>query len=237
MNPFSIDEMAEAIHRAIQMPRDESRKRMRRLRSRDGGKYHLSLGRENPDDSVEDRFFRTGGGTERRPAGLPVQPDDEPLLDRLAEVASEIGAASHFLLCLDFDGTLAPIVPDPADARMPGETRAVLDQLVSQPGVTVAVVSGRAAEDLQTRVGLNVILAANHGLEIIEGNTCWRHPTAAGLQPILHEICGELVARASRNSRRAGRGQGPHCELSLSQCGERRRAPDFRNTEYCRCAA
>ena len=118
----------------------------------------------------------------------------EPLLERLPEVASEIGAASHLLLCLDFDGTLAPIVPNPADARMPGETRAALGQLMSQPGVTVAVVSGRAAGNLQILVGLNVILAGNHGLEIINSNTCWRHPIAAGLQPVLHEICGELVA-------------------------------------------
>jgi trehalose 6-phosphate phosphatase len=44
-------------------------------------------------------------------------------------------------------------------------------------------------------VGLNAILAGNHGLEILEGNTSWRHPTAAALQPVLHEICGELVAR------------------------------------------
>jgi trehalose 6-phosphate synthase len=33
VNPFSIDEMADAIHRAIAMPRDESGKRMRRLRT------------------------------------------------------------------------------------------------------------------------------------------------------------------------------------------------------------
>jgi trehalose 6-phosphate phosphatase len=119
----------------------------------------------------------------------------EPLFDRLPEVASEIGAASHLLLCLDFDGTLAPIVPDPADPRMPEDTRVAFDQLTSLPGVTVAVVSGRAAGDLQTRVGLNVILAGNHGLEIIDSNSCWRHPTAVELQPVLHGICGELVAR------------------------------------------
>ena len=33
VNPFSIDEMADAIHRAVAMPRDESCKRMRRLRA------------------------------------------------------------------------------------------------------------------------------------------------------------------------------------------------------------
>ena len=122
----------------------------------------------------------------------------EPLLGRLDEVASEIGAASHFLLCLDFDGTLAPIVPDPADAHISGETRAVLERLTSLPGVTIAVVSGRSVRDLQTRVGLNVILAGNHGLEMIEGNTRWRNPAAATWEPLLHEICRELVVRAGQ---------------------------------------
>jgi trehalose 6-phosphate phosphatase len=122
----------------------------------------------------------------------------QPLIDRLPEIASEIDAASHLLLCLDFDGTLAPIVPDPADARMSAETRAVLEQLTSRPAVTAAVISGRSARDLQMRVGLNAILAGNHGLEIIEGNAIWRHPAAARWQPVLHEICGELVARAGQ---------------------------------------
>jgi trehalose 6-phosphate phosphatase len=121
----------------------------------------------------------------------------EPLLDRLPELAREIGGASHFLLGLDFDGTLAPIVADPANAYMPEATRAVFEQLAALSGVTVAVISGRAAEDLRDRVGLNVILAGNHGLEIIENNTRWSHPEAATWQPVLREICGELVSRAA----------------------------------------
>jgi trehalose 6-phosphate phosphatase len=121
----------------------------------------------------------------------------EPLFDRLPEVAREIGGASHFLLGLDFDGTLAPIVPCPEDSRMPARTRAVLERLVSQPGTTVAIVSGRACENLRSRVGLDVILAGNHGLEIMSGNTHWRHPTAVKSQPALHEMCAELSALAA----------------------------------------
>jgi trehalose 6-phosphate phosphatase len=80
---------------------------------------------------------------------------------------------------LDFDATLAPIVSDPTDAHIPGETQAVLEQLTSRPGVTVARISGRSARDLQMRVGLTAILTGNDGLEMIEGNTRWRHPAAA----------------------------------------------------------
>jgi trehalose 6-phosphate phosphatase len=126
----------------------------------------------------------------------------EPLLDRLPEVAREIGGASHFLLGLDFDGTLAPIVAEPANAQMPETTRAAFERLALLPDVTVAVISGRAADDLRGRVGPNVILAGgvlagNHGLEIIESNTLWRHPKAVSWQPVLHGICGELVSRAA----------------------------------------
>jgi trehalose 6-phosphate phosphatase len=121
----------------------------------------------------------------------------EPLLDRLPELAREISGASHFLLGLDFDGTLAPIVADPATACMPDATRAVFDRLASLVSVTVAVISGRAAEDLRTRVGLNVILAGNHGLEIIEGDTRWSHPEAVNWQPVVRKICGELASRAA----------------------------------------
>jgi trehalose 6-phosphate phosphatase len=121
----------------------------------------------------------------------------EPLFDRLPEVAREIGRTSHFLLCLDFDGTLAPIVPFPADSRMPGATRAALERLVSKAGTTVAIVSGRACENLRSCVGMDVILAGNHGLEIMSGNTHWRHPTAVKWQPALHEMCAELRALAA----------------------------------------
>lgn len=119
----------------------------------------------------------------------------EPLLDRLPEVAREIGGAAHFLLGLDFDGTLAPIVSDPAEARMPDETRSVVRALASNPRISVAVVSGRAPEDLRARLGLDVIVAGNHGLEIVENGSYWSHPKAAKWQPALRGICSELAAR------------------------------------------
>ncbi len=121
----------------------------------------------------------------------------EPLLDRLPEVAREIGGAAHFLLSLDFDGTLAPIVSDPPKACMPDQTRTVVAALASHPRITVAIVSGRAVADLRERVGLDLIIAGNHGLEIIDNGVLWRHPKAAKWQPALHRICNELVARTS----------------------------------------
>jgi len=68
-------------------------------------------------------------------------------------------------LFLDFDGTLAPIVPRPELAELPASTRAVVAHLASL--VPVCVVSGRALADLEDKVGLeNVYYVAEHGCEV-----------------------------------------------------------------------
>ncbi len=77
-------------------------------------------------------------------------------------------AASRLVLASDFDGTLAPIVPEPADARAPEGTVRVLGRL-SRCLRGVAVISGRDSADLAARLPLPALmLIGNHGLE-------WRH--------------------------------------------------------------
>lgn len=68
------------------------------------------------------------------------------------------------LVAFDFDGTLAPICDHPADARVPAavaETAARLCELVP-----VAVLSGRALGDLQSRLPFApAFVVGNHGAE------------------------------------------------------------------------
>lgn len=119
----------------------------------------------------------------------------ELLSDQREAIAREIGAAPHLLLCLDFDGTLAPIVADPADACIPAGTSAVLASLARRPDVTLAIVSGRSVADLRSRMELSMILAGNHGLEIAASRYDLRNPQAAKWQRALHEISSELKTR------------------------------------------
>jgi trehalose 6-phosphate phosphatase len=71
------------------------------------------------------------------------------------------------LLAFDFDGTLAPICDDPAEARIDRAAVAMLAQTTQMEGVVVAIVSGRDADDLARRVPTpGVYLIASHGLEI-----------------------------------------------------------------------
>jgi trehalose 6-phosphate phosphatase len=68
----------------------------------------------------------------------------------------------------DLDGTLAPIVERPGDARVPSETRELLADLAGVFGL-VAIVSGRRAADARSLVGLDQLTyIGNHGLERLD---------------------------------------------------------------------
>ena len=78
-----------------------------------------------------------------------------------------LAAAPELLVALDFDGTLAPIVAVPADARALPAALDAIHGLAALPGTTVVLVSGRALADLATVSGLGppVRLIGSHGLE------------------------------------------------------------------------
>jgi len=74
-------------------------------------------------------------------------------------------ASSNVLVAFDFDGTLAPIVRDPARAAMRPMTRRLLTEVARR--YPCVVISGRARQDLIKRVGSVPVfhLAGNYGLE------------------------------------------------------------------------
>jgi trehalose 6-phosphate phosphatase len=89
----------------------------------------------------------------------------------LQQLCAEPGETGLFL---DFDGVLAPIVARPEDAAAPAETRAQLERLVEKYAL-VAVVSGRAGEDVRARVGVGgVVCVGSHGLEAEPMAERWR---------------------------------------------------------------
>ena len=80
-------------------------------------------------------------------------------------------ATARLLVASDFDGTLAPIVADPADARpLPGAADALL-ALAGLPSTTVVLVSGRALSTLRELSSMPppVHLVGSHGAEFDSG--------------------------------------------------------------------
>ncbi len=112
------------------------------------------------------------------------------------DVCRRIKQSRQRLLLCDYDGTLTPIVDNPEMANLSDEMRKLLDRLVRKPGVTVAIVSGRALADIKERVGNSgVIYAGNHGFEIEGPEIQFIHPLKEEISSIIH-LMGTVLKRA-----------------------------------------
>jgi trehalose 6-phosphate phosphatase len=112
----------------------------------------------------------------------------------LDDLRRAVEAAGRVLVALDFDGTLAPIVPHPEDAAIPAETGERLRGLSCSEHCSVAVISGRSVADLQARVGLDLIYGGNHGLEIEGHGVSFVHPEAELLRHAVDYAAWDLQA-------------------------------------------
>jgi trehalose 6-phosphate phosphatase len=91
-------------------------------------------------------------------------------MDPLGLLAAEPRRAA---ILLDVDGTLAPIVDDPEDARVPDSTRRDLERLAGRYAL-VACVSGRASKVARRIVGVpELTYVGEHGLELDPEAEAW----------------------------------------------------------------
>jgi trehalose 6-phosphate synthase/phosphatase len=161
VNPYDLDETSDAIHRALTMDEAERRSRVASMRVREA--------RDNVYAWVS--HFLEEADSESAPL--------RPLTD------AEIGAwlepflkQYHLSVFLDYDGTLTPLVEHPSKAKLPAEVRKYLKTLIARDDTDVAIVSGRALDDVRKMVGIEqVTYAGNHGLEVL----------APDLPPFRHE--------------------------------------------------
>lgn len=118
------------------------------------------------------------------------------LFNAWEDVVNKIRAATHTLLMFDFDGTLTPIVDTPEMATLYERSRNFLKSLVRCRNFTIAIISGRAINDLQCKVAVpGIIYAGNHGLEIEGPNLRFVHPIANEVKPVLR-VMGLVLKKA-----------------------------------------
>jgi trehalose-phosphatase len=126
----------------------------------------------------------------------------------LLQAIATFAGRPQVLVALDFDGTLAPFVLDPLQARaVPGGLE-VLRAAAGLRGVEVAVVSGRDLQTLAALTGIDpddgITLIGSHGAQTNLGGRSNLHPTADAFfldeeaTARLSGISGELEAIRSR---------------------------------------
>jgi trehalose 6-phosphate phosphatase len=122
------------------------------------------------------------------------------------------------LIASDFDGTLSPIVDDPAAARLIDGAAEVLVELDGRVG-ELAIISGRPLAHLQRHVPEGPTLVGLYGLESLRHGVRQDHPAA--------DIWRPVVAAAVRDAARDGPA-GVHVESKeLSLTLHYRRHPEL----------
>jgi trehalose 6-phosphate synthase/phosphatase len=163
VNPFDIEAVADALHRALSMSQDERRARMSALRDRV---------RANDVRVWVSRFVAAAERASDRSNATVASPA-EGVQRRLAPWLAQRPAVALFL---DYDGTLTPLTARPDDARLSDLARQTLAQAARTPNLDTVIVSGRSLDDIKQRVGVpGLTYVGNHGFEMEGPGIAFRH--------------------------------------------------------------
>jgi trehalose 6-phosphate phosphatase len=114
-----------------------------------------------------------------------------------AGLAALLADPGRSLIGLDFDGTLAPIVPDPAAARALPAAAAALRRLSGRVG-TLAIITGRPATEAVEYGGLadmpRIIVLGHYGRQRWSDGRLTAPPPPAGLADARARLPGVLAA-------------------------------------------
>ncbi len=116
----------------------------------------------------------------------------------LVAALDEAAATEHLLVASDFDGTLAPIVNNPSDARALPRAAAALVELADAAQTSVVLVSGRALAVLRelSAMPATVHLVGSHGAELDTGGAAGSDAgnVPGFTDPIDTELLGRITA-------------------------------------------
>jgi trehalose 6-phosphate synthase/phosphatase len=177
VNPYNIDSVAEALHRALTMPEDEREVRIRAMRIREV--------RHSLRTWLHDFLGEASSAIEGM---APVRESD------FEEWIGDFAEGRRLAVFLDFDGTLAPIASHPSMVKLSDAMGELLDRCAKREDTDVAVISGRALSDVMRQVGhSDLVYAGNHGLEIEgPGLEHFRHPDSEHYQERVAELARQL---------------------------------------------
>ena len=162
INANNQEEIVQALEKALEMPEQEQIERNRimqkRLRRYDVVQWA---------NEFMDKLLYT--------KKLQQEMDEKTLsYEMQRKLASDFQESDKALLLLDYDGTLVPFAPKPAEAMPGANLLRLLEKFTMNPGNEVVLISGRDKDTLESWFGgLDVGLVAEHGVWIKEKGGEW----------------------------------------------------------------
>ena len=162
VNPFDLNQMAESILTAINMPVEEQKKRnlsmQKRLR-----RYSVKLWANEFMKALKSKPLIE----EEYPAQIINKKINKNLIEKFKH-------SKRRMIFLDYDGTLVDFHDDPELAQPDENLTLLLKKMSGLPNTDVAIVSGRDQTFLDRFFGnLPIVLVAEHGYLIKLKNGCW----------------------------------------------------------------
>jgi trehalose 6-phosphate synthase/phosphatase len=194
VNPNSVEHLAEAIHKALQIPEEEQVRRNRLMRAR--------LETHGIRKWVGEFFGRLREVQEVSHM-MAVRILDERIRARLL---NDYAAAAQRLLILDYDGTLVPFADSPSTASPDPQLIRLLEQLATSPKNRIVILSGRDRHSLESWFSrLPLTLVSEHGgwvrsadsgewtPTIAPSESEWKKDIRPKMEPFVDRVPGSFI--------------------------------------------
>ncbi|HEY8399888.1 MAG TPA: bifunctional alpha,alpha-trehalose-phosphate synthase (UDP-forming)/trehalose-phosphatase [Cytophagaceae bacterium] len=180
INPYNVEQIVDALHKAFTMPEDEQ------IRRNEDLQYILKRYDINTWVQV---FMTSLKYTKEKQEEMAVKIFNDDIKRNILEHYQRAEKRAFFL---DYDGTLMPFHPHPEKVRPDQELYDILYKLSSDPKNRVIIISGRDKDTLDRWMGdLHLDMIAEHGVWLKEGRPYWSlfdyitGEWKADIQPIL----------------------------------------------------
>lgn len=184
VNPSDASQIEKALHTALAMPPEEQLERLQSMQD--------TVRRHNINKWARDFFH----GLDKASANNRRIGQKRLGKNNIREIAARYREAASRLLIFDYDGTLTPIVANPALAMPSQRLLDMLSRLAAETKNTVAVCSGRDRYTLDRWLGaLPIVLSAEHGAFYREGTTWSQRSEGAVWDDEIFEIFQNTVER------------------------------------------
>ncbi|MDA3883670.1 MAG: bifunctional alpha,alpha-trehalose-phosphate synthase (UDP-forming)/trehalose-phosphatase [Bacteroidales bacterium] len=162
VNPNNINDMVEAIYKALTTPEKEQKEANISMRNR--------LKRYDIFAWAND-FMKTLDKTRERLSEYQIKKLSPTVSQNLL---TRINKAKQRVIFLDYDGTLQRFYEDPLEAKPDKPLYALLDKLEALPQTEIVLISGRSKETFNEWFGSKKYhLIAEHGAWVKQVNTEW----------------------------------------------------------------